>query len=251
MNIEHLVLIRFSVEFNNRPEFNKRLPELFDKERLELRMKLFKEFCLWSLINQTLINFKAIIIYDPKLPKEYLDQLIKLTKDYKYIILHKWDIKDNVSTNKWLQPYIDKSKDLLITSRFDDDDIIRIDLNELMYGFIRRKIKYVKNSIISFKKGKFIYIDKDKYSISPCCYKHNIGIWLSHITDINSDINIYNFDHSRIESIRIFNLGDNFSWGCVNHSWGNDNRIIRMKHKYAKRNKINQIKLHEIYDFFS
>ena len=248
--MEHLVIVRFSVIFKNRPEFNKRLPNLFKKERLDLRFELFEKFCLWSLINQTLINFKAIIVYDKKLPKEYLDKLINLTKDHKFIILHEWDIKDNIGNNDWLQKYIDKSKQLLITSRFDDDDIIRANLNERMYCYINRKKKYVKRSIISFAKGKFIYIDKEGYSISPCCYKNNIGIWLTYIDDINSKNNIYSFDHSRINKIRVFNLNFGFSWGCVNHNWGNDNRIVRMKHKYEKRKLIDKITLDKIYNFY-
>lgn len=249
--MEHLVIIRFSVIFKNRPEFNKRLPDLFKKERLDLRFELFEKFCLWSLINQTLINFKAIIVYDKKLPKEYLEKLINLTKDHKFIILHEWNIEDSIASNEWLQKYIDKSKELLVTSRFDDDDIIRTDLNESMYGYIYRKRKYVKNCIISFAKGKFIYIDNEGYSISPSCYKNNIGIWLTYVTNINSTKNIYSFDHSRINQIKVYNLNYGFSWGCVNHNWGNDNRIIRMRHKYQKKNLISKINLDKIYKFFS
>ena len=250
MNIEHLVIIRFSVIFNNRPEFNKRLPDLFKKERLDLRFELFEKFCLWSLINQTLINFKTIIVYDKKLPKKYLEKLVNLTKDHKFITLHEWNIEDNIANNDWLQKYIDQSKELLLISRFDDDDIIRINLNEQMYDFIKKKRKYIKNCIISFAKGKFIYVEKENYSISPCCYKSNIGIWLTYITNIDSKKNIYSFDHSRISKIKVFNLNLGFSYGCVNHNWGNDNRIVRMRHKYKKRNLISKINLDKIYNFF-
>ena len=246
--MEHFVIIRFSVQFNNRPEFNKRLLQLFNEDRLKLRIKLFKEFCLWSLVNQTLINYKVIIIYDKYLPKKYLQELIELTQPYKFIILHPWNINHNIETNEWLQPYIDKSKELLITSRFDDDDITKININELLYSYIKRKRKYIKNCIISFAKGKFIYINKDSYERSPCCYTTSIGIWLTHITDINSNINIYNFDHSRINSIKLYNLDFGYMWGCVNHNWGNDNRVIRMRNKY--KSKISKINLNDIYTFF-
>ena len=250
MNIEHLVIIRFSVIFKNRPEFKKLENNLFNKDRLDLRFNLFEKFCLWSIVNQSLKNFKVILIHDKNLPIEYLNKLINLTKDYKYIILHEWNINECIHTNEWLQKYVDKSKELLITSRFDDDDIIRVNLNEEMYDYINRKKKYIKkNNIISFANGKFIYIDNnDDYSISNCCYKKSVGIWLSHIADIKSNINIYSYDHSRIKDIRIFNLKLNFGWGCINHEYGNDNRIIRMKQKY--KNSIEKTNLKKIYNLF-
>ena len=49
--LEHVVIIRFSVDMN-RTEFANKLESLLSEERLDYRFKLFETYCLPSLLQQ-------------------------------------------------------------------------------------------------------------------------------------------------------------------------------------------------------
>jgi hypothetical protein len=253
MDIEHIIIIRFSTIFKERGEFNNYIKDIFKDDKLEIRFDLFKKFCLWTIVNQTLINYKVIIIYDKDLPEKYYNKLFELTKDYKFIILHKWDINNLLHENNWLEEYIDKTKKYLLTSRFDDDDILNINNNKRLYEFIKNKnINKLENNVIAFSKGKFIYIEdkEDKYSISDCTYK-TPGLWLTYITKIDNKINIYGLDHclTKSKTIKTHLLNFENNYGIINHKYGNNQRIVRMKKMY--KNRIEEITLENIYKIFS
>jgi len=251
MTIEHLIIIRFSATIKYRGDNSLKHEILFSENRLNSKFYLFKTFCLRSIVNQTLKNFKVIIIYDKDLPLEYYNKLYELIKDYNYIILHKWNIIDNLGLNKWLQPYIDQTKDILITTRLDDDDIMNIHINEWLYNYINKKnLTTINNKIISFRNGKFIYKNNNKYMVSPCRY-NTPGLFLSYIQSINCSFNIYNFDHSRIK-IKIKVLKYNNCWGILNDTWHQDTtRGKRMKKYYKRKNQLTYITLEEIYNLFN
>lgn len=248
MDFNHFIIIRFSTIFNERGEFNEYKKTIFNKDKLNIRFELFEKFSLWTIINQSLINYKVIIIYDKDLPEEYYNKLFELTKDYNFIILHKWNNNDLLEENKWLECYLDKSKKYLITSRFDDDDILHYKNNEYMINIIKKKgIENLENTIITFCFGKFIYYENNNYSISDCNYP-TPGLWLSYISKIDEKINIYGMDHCKINknTIKIINKNN---FGILNHHYGNDKRIIR--YKKSHKNKIKSITLNEIYELFS
>ena len=84
--------------------------------------------------------------------------------------------------------------------------------------------------------------------LSPCNYP-TPGLFLSYSNLINSNNNIYNFDHSKIK-IPLKILKYNNCWGILNDIWHQDkNRGSRMKKRY--KNKMIDISLEEIYNLFS
>lgn len=244
---EHLIIIRFSTIFRDRFEFKNYEKTIFNEHKLNMRFDLFQKFCLWSLINQTYINYKVIIIYDENLPKKFFQRLFDLTNNYSFIFLHKWNKNHFLHKNNWLEPYIDFSKKYLITSRFDDDDIFNLNNNERMINKIKEtNISDLINVVITFSKGKFIYMENGIYNISNCEYK-TPGLWLSYITYINHQYNIFSMDHTKINKKLIsLNFPNNF--GIVNHCYGNNKRLIRMKKNY--KNSLKRIKLGDIYELF-
>ena len=250
-NIEHLIIIRFSCYFPERSEMEKDKKKLLDRNRLNLRFELFEKFCLWSLVHQTTKNFKIIIVYDKDLHKIYVDRLKSLIELYDFIIMHKWDTEYKLHENKWLQCYIDKNKKYLITTRIDDDDIINLRLNEMFYKlFVYNLRKYgsYNNSLISFKGGKFIYKNKERFQIAPCNYP-TAAIFLSYCSSINDSQNIYARDHAEIEfdkKMRIYRFPN--CWGILNHEFNNDStRRTRM----FRKEQTEDIQYKKIYDLFS
>lgn len=232
-DLQHFIIIRFSTIFNNRPEFKAKEYKLFNNSRLNLRFELFENFCLKGIINQTLINFKVIIIYDEKLPEKYLYKLIELTRDYDYIILHQWDNNYQLEKNNWLVKYLDLSKKYLITTRLDDDDIINKELNKVMYDFIKKLVnkKYKLNDrVISFTGSKFIDYENNEYYIYPTKRKQ-LACYITHIIDFTLyNYNVYSMSHDNIDK-RCKLIDFHNCFGILNHIGENDNRLIRYKNK--------------------
>lgn len=249
--MEHFIIIRFSVIFKNRPSEERKYQETFLDERLETRFKFFEMFCLKSLINQTRKDFKIIILYDQLLPEKYKEKLFSLTRDYENIILHLWNKKDQLENNNWLQPYIDKSKKYLLTTRFDDDDLLNYKINEKLKDFLSQtNIEKLKNSIVSFSGGKFIYVSEDikSFKLSECNYK-TPSIFLTLITSIHSSNNVYYQSHHDIKvKVRVLKLTN--AWGQINYSkWHlDDTRTSRMGNRY--KNRMEEISLENIYKKF-
>jgi hypothetical protein len=243
-NYCHIIIIRFSVNFINRVEFKNKESSLFDHQRLENRIKLFEMFCLRGLISQTLKDFKTIILYDENLPKIFLDKLGCLTTPHNFILLHRWDKRDRLSNNDWLREYVDNDKKFLITTRLDDDDILNKDINSTFKDFFSKKpIRKIVDSCISFTGGKFIDYENTSLKIFKSNYK-TPGVFLSYITKIDSQQNIFSQEHDNIKKkVRVIKMKD--CWGILNHIYENDNRFLRFKNKEKKL-----ISLEEIYKIF-
>lgn len=247
---DHKIIIRFSTIFEEREDdkWKNYSKDIFNEKKLDIRFNLFEKFCLWTITNQSLISYQVIIIYDKNLPEKYLNKLKDLTKNYEFIVLHEWNKKDKLVDNNWLAPYIDKTKNFLITTRFDDDDILNLKNNERLLNFINSKKEKLENKLISFSKGKFIYYENNKFRISECNYK-TPALWLTYVTKIDAENNVYVFSHDQIKKSMYFELRFPNNFGIINHVYGIDKRIIRMKRKYKKT--IQDTDLEKIYDMFS
>ena len=240
--VEHLVIIRFSVILN-RDEFLKKINSLLCNERLEYRFKLFETFCLPSLLQQSLIDYKIIIIIDENLPINWKTRLTDLTKDYNFITLHSWNKKDTFESNDWIMPYVDyKTKKFLCTTRIDDDDMINKDAN-----LIFKKILYARRSKINEKScyhlsnGIYIHIEKDNRLFPFKCNNKSLAVFMSLITPIENEKNIYYYSHDKIanypEIMQIQVLSKSIQlFAVTNHHWENDTRNVRFK-KFKEEEK--------------
>lgn len=225
--MEHFIIIRFSVIFKNSPEFKKKESSLLSKKRLDFRFNLFEKFCLPSLKNQSLKDFKIIIIFDKDLKSEYIKKLNILCHE-DYFILHEWNINDNLSSNLWLKKYI-KNKDAtyIITTRLDDDDMINYNINRRLKNYIN---KYnCKNKITSFGGGNFLnYYNKNRMELIRIKYD-SLAVFMTMIDRLDKP-NIYGYSHdSHNMPKRIIRFNNSFI--VVNHEEENDSRLTRFKKK--------------------
>lgn len=226
--MEHFIIIRFSVRFKNRPEFDKKQNILFDKERMNFRFKLFEEYCLKSLVNQTLKDFKIIILYDKDLEQEYKNKLFNLTKEYSFIILHEWNINDNLTGCKWIKKYLPENyNNYIITTRLDDDDIINYDLNRRLKRYINKF--NCKGKIIGFQGGYFLNMfSENNLVLFPIKYS-GLSVFQTKI-HLLSDINIYGHDHHN-HNLPSRIIKTNKAFIQINHKYENDNRLARFAKK--------------------
>jgi len=133
MSYLHVIITRFSFRF--KPDDP--IDPLLSDDRLVERIRLFEKYCYSSIINQTGKKFYWIIIIDPLLPEEYIDQLNDLIAQHKEsenystrgpreIWLHKWDWE--VTTGKklgrvdWILKYFEDLHNQQFIEEEEDDD---------------------------------------------------------------------------------------------------------------------------------
>lgn len=144
MSFKHVIITRFSFRFRkNDPKF-----PLLSEDRLNERVRIFRDFCFPSIAGQTNKNFNWILIIDPELPGKFKEELQSIFQNFRNSInyeskgprnlwFHEWDWEqNNLGKIDWILPYfsIDDLKEskpseklgskYLVTTRLDDDDCL-------------------------------------------------------------------------------------------------------------------------------
>ena len=248
--IEHVVIIRFSVDLE-RTEFSKNIHKLLNKDRLEYRFKLFENFCFPSLSKQSVVDFKVVLVVDRDMPIEFSNRLNKHVINEHNFFVHYWNKKDCFENNGWLAPYIDKKKKFLCTTRMDDDDIIHIKANELFKCCLYKELENLKDkNIYHLSTGIYVHIEKDETLFPIECNNKSLAIFMSLVTPMETENNIYFYSHDIIEKYpelkQYHIISENCKlFGVTNHIWENDTRYMRFaKHKKEK------CMLGDIYEMF-
>lgn len=210
---QHFIIIRFSTIFkNNVKHFRSARSQKFDlfsQTRLTERFFFFQNICLPSILSQTCQNFQCIIIIDVRLPSIWKQRLEDLITHGKWgtphtcersgnIILHEWNIDDQIERTDFLSRYIKSETEVLITTRLDDDDALHQDFVKLVQENIDPKLTF---QIISPTNGAFLLLDRNKKKIRChhiCTKSPSSGLTLC--TDLqHHKLTIYFHNHSKIE----------------------------------------------------
>lgn len=248
--LEHVVIIRFSVDMN-RTEFANKLESLLSEERLDYRFKLFETYCLPSLLQQSIVDFKVIMLVDKNLPFKFVNRLNRLVINEHNFFVHYWKQEDRLESNEWLRGYLDVSKKFLCTTRMDDDDLIHKKSNELFkLCLYEKRNTFNKNSIYHLSSGIYVHIEQDETIFPLDCNNKSLAVFMSLVTPMNYENNIYYYSHDIIQKYpdlkqhHIMCAGGSL-FGVTNHPWENDTRYKR----FAKHKK-NSCSLEEIYKKF-
>ena len=250
-SIEHVVIIRFSVDLN-RNEFKAKLNSLLSEDRLEKRFELFNKFCFPSLKAQTYKDFKVIVLVDNDLPKKWKESLLSIISQEENFIFHIWKKEDELESNSWFMSYINTKKPFLCTTRIDDDDMIHANANILFKkALIESKMWKRFKCNYNLSTGIYTHIEKDN-SIYPIkCTNKELAVFMSMITPMDFSKNVYSYCHDTLSEYSDLKkcyvlCSDANLFAVSNHDWGNDNR----KQRFAKHKK-DSVSLEEIYtDFF-
>jgi hypothetical protein len=243
--IDHIIIIRFSVIFKNNLMNDN---NLFSDKRLETRINLFKTFCLPGIINQTVKDFKVVILYDRLLPDKFKNQLELLIKDYSYIYLHKWVVDHNLKETSWLSEYRDNTKKYSLYTRLDDDDMLHSDINLVLKKNIGKNYEEYLNKIISFRGGKFINYDGDINNLKIFRSKYRKGaIFYSRFTLSSDPINVFTgISHDTVQDSDMIIIKMRNCWAILNHDYEDSDRYQRMKNS-----KSVHVELYAIYKIFN
>ncbi len=131
--MKHFILTPFNIQV--RPPLNKGLDEAW----LRHRIRLFRKFCLPSVVRQTCQAFEWLLFLHPDSPKWLCDELDGLREDCPNMRMHPVDSIGHPvvgSIGRDAIPYIQSlvsAEDLpLITTRLDNDDVILCHFVELV-----------------------------------------------------------------------------------------------------------------------
>lgn len=228
----HLIITRFSVKFS--PKVDKRI--LLDINRLNMRLKLFHDYCLPSMLGQKEKRFRWIILVDADIPEEVFNGLKNMT-DYDFITIFRWDSsKHKLGEITWLREIdiIDFSYVTnLAMTRLDDDDALHVDFTATIKKLADTNTNLTSATpvIYSFPRGYISYKAKAPHGAlqplgmqankagaqAPQSVSYNgdtkpfimpfiaLGMTLFIDPRINN-VNVYAFDHGKIKNA--FRTGD-------------------------------------------
>ena len=98
-----------------------------DTAVLSRRFDVFEATCLPSILGQTCKNFSWVLLVDEMLPAAFRLRLENLVSGHVNAFLHCYSKKLRLGTLNWLVPYFRESKDYVVTTILDDDDILCAD----------------------------------------------------------------------------------------------------------------------------
>ncbi len=230
---DHFLITRFNLR-NPEWDVTKNNESLLTDDWMEDRMKLFENFCLPSIQNQTNLNFTWLLYLDITTKDFFKNRIAELIKGRSNIQV--FYIDGMPLFYKSIQNYISansNSKPFLITSRIDNDDCVRKDfINE-----IQKKFNSQNYQAIDIIKGYSLQIEptymlgKKEHLYNPfiSLIEKNINpktVWLNNHTQWKKEKNITQIKDKRLwmsiihekNKVNEFDGYDNVSW----HSIKND-----------------------------
>ena len=192
MKFEHFLLTKFNLNTGQEHwHTDKNGNPTLTKEWLTHRLGLFFNFCLPSIINQKNKQFKWLILFDSKTPKNVLNLFnsLQVNIDLKLLLI---DSKKNLNQDlvHYISTVIPKEKKYIITSRLDNDDMLhRLAIDKIQKNF--REAKYLP---IHLKRGYTLNLD-NKNIFTLCKYDSGPFLSLVEKWDKKSVKTIYHKKH--------------------------------------------------------
>lgn len=158
----HLILTRFNYGLYDSKRKDRSGNPVSTRDWMNHRVRMFELYTLPSILKQTNHNFKWIVQFDPKTPKE----VYRKYEGFSNILISFSIFRNQVKLYQHENP-----SEFLITSRIDNDD-----------AFCRGYIDYIqKEAVKAIKSGTHeIIFDTSGYQISGGkVYPLNMGRWAS------------------------------------------------------------------------
>jgi len=134
----------------------------------EDRLKLFEEFCLPSVSNQSNRNFKWLLYFDKSSPTYIIEEIKKIITPYDFIRIMYADGYVDFTTQYLIDLKNMASSDWIVQTRFDNDDILHESAIETIQNLINFQHHYFINlsSGYTFEKSTH-YLSHYFYSMGP------------------------------------------------------------------------------------
>ncbi len=214
LSYRHVIITRFSVRFSMLTE---KAGKLFDCDRLDKRMKVFKTVCVPSIVHQSWKHFFWVILVDSDLPSKYRHEIDSIADKHKFIRVLEWQADYKLSQVSWLEEVdIDINVTHLITTRLDDDDALHIHFTKMIKNYYKRYGCLIKCiQFVTFPRG-CIWLHKNNTAglMNPFNMDF-IALGMSLIVTQKFPVNVYGFNHAKLKKsfkLRIKNPPYIYKW---------------------------------------
>jgi len=195
MNYSHFIITQFNLR--NFPKSNNNDYEnwlIWTRDRI----KLFKEYCLPSILNQSCKAFNWLLFFDTDTPEEFNEFLNELSS-YSFInICHCKGIEDfNANYIQEVKKRGEISIKWIITTRIDNDDCLNRDAIKIIQNNFVERHKF----LISLASGYILNTDDRTLSH----YYYPMSPFLSLIEAYDNKIKgVFERGHTKWDSLRLF-----------------------------------------------
>ena len=166
--MQHFIITPFYVRRQFTGKTGKIEVQLADPDWLEHRLKLFEDYCLVSVVNQSNQNFQWLIYFDDSTPTKYLDRIRSLTKGHPNISIKTCAFWETPTIIKDVVAALVGGTEWIITTRLDNDDGIHRDFVSMIHSAAQERREF-----LNFPRGIILYSGK-------CyIYKHSSNAFLS------------------------------------------------------------------------
>jgi hypothetical protein len=172
--LNHFLVTRFNVKVKNwNWTKNGQLP--LTNEWLTYRFKLFENYCLPSVKNQTNQNFRWCIFFDINTPIFFKNKIINIANDYPIIKIFFLDSNDELlcDLKSFIQKNTSRNTEFIITTRLDNDDL----LHKEFISTVQKLFQPIHNLIIDLRSGYQVSIENGNIEIRD--YENSFNPFIS------------------------------------------------------------------------
>lgn len=177
----HYLITRFNLRSKDW-KLTKNGDKVLTDDWLDERFRIFENYCLPSVENQTNQNFKWCVFFDKETPEKYKLKILEINKRYSNFRPIYIDGMENLNTEfiYYIKKTLEVNDKFIITSRLDNDDIIHKDFVDT----IQNEYLLEQNLIIDLRKGYQVAIETKHTQIRSIDFHFNQFISLVETVDM-------------------------------------------------------------------
>jgi Putative rhamnosyl transferase len=185
--MQHFVLTPFYVRryFSGSNE-----PRLASHEWLAERFKLFEDYCLPSVLDQSDRSFDWFIYIDESTPAPYVERLQSITSAHRNVAIKTCRLWDNRMIADHIMARLAAGTQWLLTTRLDNDDGLHRDFIATLHAEAQEHKEF-----LNFPRGIILYSGK-------CyLYKHPSNAFLSLVEPVEGFRTVSSIAHERASEV--------------------------------------------------
>lgn len=192
----HIILTRFNLQYDSESRIH------LNSSWLDNRFELFERYCLPSVEGQSEKNFKWLILMDGNTPVVYRERMEKYSNRIHQLMVVYCPLSGNL--NMWYKEVAisyGEDRDILITTRLDNDDQLGIDYVKIVQNYVNQPTSVIP-SILSFAYGNQHFVRNNLFYNVRYVPNH----YLSFVEYTSQAVTSLGRDHSQIRQDEITTL---------------------------------------------
>lgn len=186
-DFDHYLLTRFNVKVEGWETTRKGTKVLTD-DWLSHRFELFEKYCLPSVQNQSVVNFKWCIFFDTDTPERFKFKINEIASRDQFIEVFYVNNETEIVPS-FLEHTSGSSSEFIITSRLDNDDLIHQDFIKTIQNLFQAR----NNQVIDLTRGFQMKLEGNRATF--CDYHNQFNPFISLVENRNSVKTVLSREH--------------------------------------------------------